>query len=121
MTAKKFSYKKASDIPVEIREALYGQELMRKLGIPSANLFVGINEGKIGVAVKLNGKVFGFAVAETSLTDDALSEIWAAAAKLWNQTCNSDPEWDFEGSAVRRRAVNIMAALSLAGIDFGVS
>ena len=109
-------YESPLDIPAELRETLYGHEILRIAGISADDIFVSLQDSDIVIIVKAQGAQYAFSVAETALTAETLPEMWSSAVRLWNATCNSDPRWDFQGSNIRQNAVRILVGLEMAGI-----
>lgn len=109
-------YDRAADVPHEWKQALYGHELLRRLGFTADEIFVGIQDGRAYVLVRRGGRHYGFIVAATAKTDDELAAEWPAAVEIWNATCSTDPGWEFEASDVRRAAVPIITDLGAAGL-----
>jgi hypothetical protein len=109
-------YRRPSDLPHEYRQALYGHELCRRAGVPARDLYVGIQDGKLFVKAVRGDHYYAFIVAPTTLTDDELAATWPDAVVLWNETCNSDSGWDYEGSDIRAVQVMIAGELLASGV-----
>jgi len=102
------------DIPLEIREAIYCHEVLRKAGVPAAFIFASKLRDGITVIVKWRDIVVPLAGYRTSMTDEEFERDWPAAVDLWNRTCATDKRWRFQESDTRRNAVMILAQLTLA-------
>jgi hypothetical protein len=101
------------DILLEIREALYCHEVLRKAGVPAAFIFASKLRDGIAVIVKWRTHEVAVAGYLTSMTEGEFERDWPAAVDLWNRTCNTDERWGFRESDTRKNAVLILASLVL--------
>lgn len=68
------TYSKPSKVPRELRQALYGHELMRRLGFTPDEIFVGIQDSHVIVKVQRGrDRYYAFKVAPTNLTVESRS------------------------------------------------
>jgi hypothetical protein len=47
----------------------------------------------------------------STIPEQMFYALWPRACEFWTRTCNEDERWDFVGSAARRNAVGILAAV----------
>lgn len=114
MTQEPARFSSPLDVPEEIREALYCHEVLRTAGVPAAFIFAMKFDDGIGMIVRWRDMEIAVAGYGTSMTDEEFERDWPAAVTLWNETCDSDPRWNFQESATRQNAVLILSPLMLA-------
>jgi len=111
------AYITAADVPPALREAVYCHAILRKAGVAADDIFVAWADGGLSVLARRSLFVVLVAVYPVDFPDElTCREAWEGAVRLWNATAD-DPAagWDLEGSDSRAHAVEILAALELAG------
>lgn len=88
-------------------------------GVDSENIWVAIRNGQLAIVARrpraLGGKEFVVEVGSTGMSEAVLRERWPAAAAAWNALSLAERHRIASGTQVRRRAVEIIAEMVLAG------
>jgi len=109
---------KPKNVPVEITDALFTHELLRRMGIPADNIFIGLTQpDKVVVYIRLPGREeCGIVVATTKMSPNEFLVVAKEATELWNRTGRTDSSWGFENSSVRGGLWKLTLELHMAGI-----
>lgn len=106
----------AAELHPAIREALGAHECFRRIGFTPDQIFVGLQEGVLFTAVVRGGRQFAVTSGPCALDLEALLPQWRAACAWWNASSSSDERHEiFEGSKMRRGAVNVLIQMIDAG------
>lgn len=78
--------------PFEIRATLAAWQFFRTLGFPSENIFVGLINGKILIAIKKLQKDFSISVSSSDMEKEMFEKLWIYVA----ESINTIPEWQLK-------------------------
>lgn len=112
------------DYPEPLREMISLHEILRKLGIPAADIFISPRDlPDVIVTIKQDGKQIGWRLGKWQGSREEFLDQWQAVVADWNEFCNDEERgWPevYEQSRIRRCAVTeVLANLVIHGFRIG--
>jgi hypothetical protein len=109
---------KLDDLPKHIRETLAMQAILLQVGFEQDVLFVVLGRDGLGMAILKDGEhhVFPSALRPPDKSQSELVGEWSSACETWNASPQEDRHRLTEDSDVRKRAVPLLAQLSILGL-----
>lgn len=103
----------------EICDCLFAHEILRRLGILPAEIFLDLRcEGFYGISVKKGGKEWAVLLGRLPIHHAEFAKEWEAGTAYWNGASDEEIEaLGFHQSAVVLRAGEIIRSLVAKGIE----